>query len=182
MEALYFQYGRYMLIASSRPGCLPANLQGLWNDRMEGPWNCDYHLNINIQMNYWLSELTNLSECHKPFLDLVEHLVPDGQVTAREVYNCRGFVAHHTTDLWLFTQPFGNVQYGMWPTGGGWSARHFMEHYRFTQDKSFLRERALPILRESALFFVDWLTRDPKTGEWVSGPSTSPENKFLVNG
>ncbi len=182
LEALYFQYGRYMLIASSRPGCLPANLQGLWNDRMEGPWNCDYHLNINIQMNYWLSELTNLSECHKPFLDLVEHLVPDGQVTAREVYNCRGFVAHHTTDLWLFTQPFGNVQYGMWPTGGGWSARHFMEHYRFTQDKSFLRERALPILRESALFFVDWLTRDPKTGEWVSGPSTSPENKFLVNG
>ena len=182
LEALYFQYGRYMLIASSRPGCLPANLQGLWNDRMEGPWNCDYHININIQMNYWLSELTNLAECHTPFLDFIERLVPDGQVTAREVYNCRGFTAHHTTDLWLFTHPFGKVQYGMWPTGAGWSTRHFMEHYRFGLDKRFLETRALPILREAALFFVDWLIKDPNTGEWVSGPSTSPENKFVVDG
>jgi alpha-L-fucosidase 2 len=133
-------------------------------------------------MNYWLSEVTNLSECHVPFLEFVEHLVPDGQKTAREVYNCRGFTAHHTTDLWLFTQPFGKVQYGMWPTGAGWSSRHFMEHYRYTQDKTFLRERTLPILREAALFFVDWLIKDPNTGEWVSGPSTSPENKYLVNG
>jgi len=178
--ALYFQYGRYLLMCSSRPGTMPANLQGLWNDRIAAPWNADYHININVQMNYWPAEVTNLSECHEPFFDLIEGLVPSGRKTARDVYNCRGFVAHHTTDAWLHTSPFGRVGYGMWPMGAAWSTQHFMEHYRYTGDETFLKERAYPILKEACLFFLDWLVVHPKTGKLVSGPSNSPENAFTA--
>lgn len=179
LVSLYFQYGRYLLICSSRPGCMPANLQGVWNEHLEAPWNADYHININLQMNYWPAEVTNLSECHEPFFDFVERLVEPGRRTARDVYNCRGFVAHHTTDAWHWTTPIGYVVWGMWPMGGAWCAQHFMEHYRFTGDRKFLEERAYPILKESSLFFLDWLAEDPKSGKLVSGPSNSPENSFI---
>ncbi|MEO9511894.1 MAG: glycoside hydrolase family 95 protein [Flavobacteriaceae bacterium] len=180
LMALYFQFGRYLLISSSRPGNLPANLQGIWNNHMEAPWNSDYHTNINMQMNYWPAEVVNLSECHEPFFDFIEALVPEGQKTAKEVYDNSGFVVHHTTDVWHWTSPIGKVQYGMWPMGGAWSTQHFMEHYRFTRDTIFLAERAYPIMKESASFLLDWLTADPRSGKLVSGPSTSPENKFYT--
>ncbi len=180
LAALYFQFGRYLLISCSRPGCLPSNLQGLWNEHIAAPWNADYHININIQMNYWPAEVCNLSECHEPFFRLTEALVPSGQKTARDVYNCRGFVAHHTTDVWWHTPPFGSVGYGMWPMGVAWCTQHFMEHYRFTGDKKFLKNRAYPVLKEACLFFLDWLVEHPKTGKLVSGPSNSPENSFFA--
>jgi len=180
LAALYFQFGRYLLISCSRPGTMPSNLQGLWNDKLDAPWNADYHVNINIQMNYWPAEVCNLSECHEPFFRLTEALVPAGRKTARDVYNCRGFVAHHTTDAWFHTAPFGNVRYGMWPMGAAWCTQHFMEHYRFTGDRKFLNDRAYPILKEASLFLLDWLVTDPKTGKLVSGPSNSPENAFVA--
>jgi alpha-L-fucosidase 2 len=182
LVALYFQFGRYLLISSSRPGNLAANLQGIWNDRIEAPWNADYHINVNIQMNYWPAEVTNLSDCHEPFFSLVEGLVPAGRNTARDAYGARGFVAHHTTDAWRHTAPFGEVGYGMWPHGVGWCTQHFMEHYRFTQDAVFLRERGWPILREAALFYLDYLAEDPTTGKLVCGLDTSPENRFRIPG
>jgi alpha-L-fucosidase 2 len=157
---------------------MPANLQGLWNNHIQAPWNCDYHININAQMNYWLAEVCNLSECHEPFFDLVDNLRPRGRKTAKDVYGCRGFVAHHTTDAWWWTSPIGNVGYGMWPTGAAWSCQHLWEHYAFGGDRQFLAERAYPIMKEAAEFFLDYLVEDPKTGELVSGPSISPENRF----
>jgi len=178
--ALYFHYGRYLLMGSSRPGTLPANLQGIWNEHVEGPWNVDYHTNINVQMNYWPAEVANLSECHEPLFYLVDRLVERGRRTARELYGARGWVAHHTTDAWWFTVPVGQTVWGMWPLGGAWVSRHLFEHWRFTGDADFLRERAFPVLREAALFFLDYLTQDPETGLLVSGPSTSPENVFIT--
>jgi len=178
LVALYFQFGRYLLICSSRPGCMPANLQGLWNHHIQAPWNCDYHININAQMNYWPAEVCNLSECHEPFFDLVDSLRYRGRKTAKDVYGCRGFVAHHTTDAWWWTSPIGNVGYGMWPTGAAWCCQHLWEHYAFGGDREFLSERAYPIMKEAAEFFLDYLVEDPRTGEMVSGPSISPENRF----
>lgn len=178
LAALLFQYGRYLLISSSRPGCMPANLQGIWNHHINAPWNSDYHININIQMNYWLAEVGNLSECHEPFLELVDNLRHRGRNTARDVYGCGGFVAHHTTDPLWWTSPIGHVVYGMWPLGAAWSCQHLWEHYAYTQDEAFLRNRAYPIMKEAAEFFHDFLVRHPETGLWVSGPSTSPENRF----
>ncbi|HIJ52643.1 MAG TPA: glycoside hydrolase family 95 protein [Planctomycetes bacterium] len=180
LAALYFQFGRYLLISCSRPSCMPSNLQGLWNEHLAAPWNADYHININVQMNYWPAEVCNLSECHEPFFRLTEALVPSGRKTTRDVYNCRGFVAHHTTDVWWHTSPFGSVGYGMWPMGAAWCTQHFMEHYRFTGDKKFLRNRAFPVLKEATLFFLDWLVQHPRTGKLVSGPSNSPENSFVA--
>ncbi len=179
LAALYFQFGRYLLMCSSRPGDLPANLQGIWNDKMEAPWNADYHININIQMNYWPAEVCNLSECHESFFDFIEAMVPSGQDTAKRVYHARGFTAHHTTDVWFWTIPTGQPVWGMWPFGAGWSTQHFMEHYRFTEDKVFLKQRGYPILKEASLFFLDYLWPDPKTGQLVAGPATSPENHFI---
>jgi alpha-L-fucosidase 2 len=176
--ALYFQFGRYLLISSSRPGCMPANLQGVWNHHIEAPWNCDYHININVQMNYWPAEVCNLSECHEPFFDLVDNLRPRGRKTAKDVYGCRGFVAHHTTDALFWTSPIGNVGYGMWPTGAAWCCQHLWEHYAFGGDREFLGNRAYPAMREATEFFLDYLVEDPKTGELLSGPSISPENRF----
>jgi alpha-L-fucosidase 2 len=176
--ALYFQFGRYLLISSSRPGCMPANLQGIWNEHIKAPWNCDYHININIQMNYWPAEACNLAECHEPFFDLTDNLRPRGRKTAKDVYYCRGFVAHHTTDAWFWTSPIGNVGYGMWPTGAAWCCQHLWEHYAFGGDRKFLQKRAYPAMKEAAVFFLDFLVEDPKTGKLVSGPSISPENRF----
>ncbi|MBN2474592.1 MAG: glycoside hydrolase family 95 protein [Pirellulales bacterium] len=180
LAALYFQFGRYLLISSSRPGCMPANLQGIWCEHIKAPWNSDYHVNINNQMNYWPAEVCNLSECHQPQFDLVDHLRRRGAKTARDVYDCRGFVAHHTTDAQWFTSPIGNTGYGLWPTGAAWCTQHLMEHYRFTGDRQFLARRAYPALQEAALFFFDFLVEDPKTGALVCGPSMSPENSFVA--
>jgi alpha-L-fucosidase 2 len=176
---LYFQYGRYLLICSSRPGDLPANLQGIWADGLTTPWNDDYHININIQMNYWPAEVTNLAECHLPFIALVDSLRRSGRGTAKNMYNSRGFAAHFTTDVWYWTTATGKAEWGMWPMGAAWCCQHLWEHYAFGRDKKFL-EYAYPILKEASLFFMDYLARDPKTGYWVSGPSSSPENKFIT--
>ncbi len=179
LEALYFEFGRYLLICSSRPGCMPANLQGIWNDKIRAPWNSDYHTNINLQMNYWPAEVTGLAECHMPFFDFLERLVPAGRKAAMVDYGCRGVAIHHTTDAWLWNTCFGKLVYGMWPQGGGWCARQFMEHYWFTGDKDFLKKRAWPFLKECSLFYLDYLVKDPKTGKLVSGLDTSPENSYF---
>jgi alpha-L-fucosidase 2 len=181
LDALYFQFGRYLLIASSRPGDLPANLQGLWNDSMSPPWDADYHLNINLQMNYWPAEVTNLAELHEPLFDFLESLREPGRRTARMHYGARGFVAHHITDVWGFTSPGDLPRSGLWPTGAAWLASHLWEHYQFGLDRAFL-QRAYPTMKEAAEFFVDYLVDDGK-GRLVSGPSVSPENRYrLPNG
>ncbi len=176
--AQYFQFGRYLLISCSRPGCMPSNLQGLWCYHINAPWNCDYHININIQMNYWPAEVCNLSECHEPFFDLVDNLRGRGRKTARDVYGCRGFTTHHTTDAWFWTSPIGKPVYGMSPLMAAWCCEHLWEHYLFTGDREFLARRGYPIMKEAAEFCLDFLVEDPKTGKLVSGPSTSPENRF----
>ncbi len=177
---LYFQFGRYLLISSSRPGGLPANLQGIWDGTLSPPWNADYHININIQMNYWPALVTNLAETQEPFFDFVDGLRERGSITARETYGCRGFTAHHTTDIWKFTDPIGMTVWGMWPMGAAWCSDHFWEHYDFTGDKQFLKEKAYPVLKDAALFFVDFLVENPHTGLLVSGPGMSPENSFIA--
>ncbi len=181
LEELLFQYGRYLLICSSRPGTMPANLQGIWNEHLEAPWNADYHLNINIQMNYWPAEVTNLSECHMPLFDFMERMVPGGRDLATKM-GCDGIAFGHTTDAWLRSSVQGRPVWGMWPHGAGWLSQHMHEHYRFTGDKQFLRERAMPFTREVLRFYLDWLVEDPKTGLLVSGPTTSPENTYLLDG
>ena len=178
LTELEYQFGRYLLISSSRPGTLPTNLQGIWVEGFRPPWNADYHININIQMNYWLAEKTNLSECHLPFLDFIGDLREMGRITAKETYGCRGFVAHHTSDAWHMTAGFGRARYGMWPMGAAWCCEHIYSHYAFTEDKEYLKNYAYPILKEASQFFVDFLVPDPETGLLVSGPSVSPENSF----
>jgi alpha-L-fucosidase 2 len=183
LEALYFQFGRYLLIASSRPGGLPANLQGLWNDSMFPPWDSDYHLNINLQMNYWPAEVTNLPELHQPLFDYVESLREPGRKTARVHYGANGFVAHHISDIWGFTTPGDRPRSGLWPTGAAWLTQHLWEHYLFNPDRAFLA-KAYPVMKEAAEFFLDYLVEDPRApGRLVSGPSVSPENRYrLPNG
>ena len=181
LDALYFQFGRYLLIASSRPGDLPANLQGVWNDSMSPPWDADYHLNINLQMNYWPAEVTNLAELHEPLFDFLHSLREPGRKTARVHYGARGFVAHHITDIWGFTAPGDLPRSGLWPTGAAWLTQHLWEHYLFAPDRAFLA-RAYPLMKEAAEFFLDYLVEDPR-GRLVSGPSVSPENRYrLANG
>ena len=178
--AQYFQFGRYLLISSSRTGSLPANLQGIWEPGLSPPWNSDYHININIQMNYWPAEVCNLSECHQPFFDFIERLRERGEITAEKMYGCRGFVAHHTTDALLFTSAIGDPIYGMWAMGAGWCCRHLWEHYLYGGNEEFLAYTAYPIMKQAVLFFVDYLSEHPQTGHLVSGPSSSPENRFLT--
>lgn len=178
LVALHFQYGRYLLISSSRQGTLPATLQGIWNDRIAPPWFCGWHFDINVQMNYWLAETANLSECHVPFIDLIDGLRINGRKTARDVYGCAGFVFAHRTTPWHFTSPVKGLT--IWPTGAGWSCQHLWEHYLFTGDKAFLADKGYPVMKEAAEFLLDWLTPDPATGKLVSGPSFSPENTFLT--
>jgi alpha-L-fucosidase 2 len=180
LEALYFQFGRYLLIASSRPGGLPANLQGLWNDSMFPPWDSDYHLNINLQMNYWPAEVTNLAELHQPLFDYLESLREPGRKTARIHYGAGGFVAHHISDIWGFTTPGDRPRSGLWPTGAAWLTQHLWEHYLFNPDRAFL-EKAYPVMKEAAEFFLDYLVEDPRApGRLVSGPSVSPENRYRL--
>jgi alpha-L-fucosidase 2 len=179
---LYFQFGRYLLIASSRPGTQPANLQGIWNDKLKPPWESKWTTNINTEMNYWPAEVCNLSECHGPLFDMLDDLVISGRRTAKVHYGCRGWVLHHNTDLWRGTAPINNSNHGIWVTGGAWLTRHLWEHYLFTGDRKFLAKRAYPVMKEAALFFVDFLIEDPKTGWLISTPSNSPEQGGLVAG
>jgi alpha-L-fucosidase 2 len=180
LMALYFNYGRYLLISSSRPGNLPANLQGIWNEHLEPPWNSDYHININLQMNYWPAEVTNLSDCHRPYLNFIGKLREPGRKTAKTTYNCRGWVAHHTTDVWHQTQLFGSPSWGMWPMGAAWSSTHLWEHFLFTGDTTYLKDYSYGVMREAALFLSDFLVEHPRTGKLVTGPSISPENRFVT--
>jgi alpha-L-fucosidase 2 len=182
LAALYFQFGRYLLICSSRPGSQPANLQGIWNDSIRPPWESKWTTNINTEMNYFPVEVCNLSECHEPLFDMIDDLVISGRKTAEVHYGCRGWVLHHNTDLWRGTAPINNSNHGIWVTGGAWLTRHLWEHYLFTGDKKFLAERAYPVMKEAALFFVDFLIEDPKTGWLISAPSNSPEQGGLVAG
>ncbi len=179
---LYFQFGRYLLISSSRPGDLPANLQGIWADGLNPPWSADYHININIQMNYWPAEVTNLGELQLPFVEFIDAMRPDARRTAKEVYGMKGIVAHYTTDVWHYTEPLGAIGYGMWPMGIAWSCQNIWDHYQFGGDNGYLRNKAYPIMKEAAEFCLDWLVTDPKTGYLVSGPSISPENSFRIPG
>lgn len=178
LVALYFQYARYLLISSSRPGTMATNLQGIWNDDFNPSWFCGYHFDVNTQMNYWPAEVVNLSECHTPLFDLIDRLRKNGRKTARDVYNCRGFVVSHRTNGNFFTSPVSG--FTTWPTGAGWLCQHLWEHYRFTHDKEFLANRAYPVMRDAAEFCLDWLVKDPRSGLMVSGPSISPENRFLL--
>ena len=182
LASLYFQFGRYLLIASSRPGSQPANLQGIWNDQLRPSWDSKWTVNINTEMNYWPAEVGNLSECHLPLFDLIEDCRETGRKTARAHYGARGWVLHHNTDLWRGTAPINASNHGIWPTGGAWLCQHLWEHYLFTGDKAFLRRRGYPVMKEASLFFVDYLVPDPRTGLLVSGPSNSPEQGGLVMG
>ncbi|MGJ8640240.1 MAG: glycoside hydrolase family 95 protein [Opitutaceae bacterium] len=183
LEALYFQYGRYMLIASSRPGGLPANLQGKWCQSYAAPWNSDYHFNINFQMNYWPTQITNLAELHLPFFDYLESLVESGSNTAKVHYGADGWVVHHLSDIYGMTAPADGV-HGVWPFGAAWTVRDMMEHYRFNGDKTFLEERAYPMMKGAAEFMLDFLIEAPEgtphAGRLVTNPSHSPENEFIM--
>ena len=179
LAALYFNFGRYLLISSSRPGGLPANLQGLWAEEIQTPWNGDWHLDINVQMNYWPAEVCNLSELHEPLHKLIASLVPPGRKTAKAYYNVRGWVAHVITNPWGFTSPGENASWAPTVSGSAWLCHHLWEHYAFTLDRDFLRW-AYPILKESALFYLDNLIEEPKHKWLVTGPSNSPENGFRL--
>jgi len=182
LEALYFQFARYLLIASSRPGGQPANLQGLWNDSTKPPWDSKWTVNINTEMNYWPAEVCNLSECHEPLFDLIADCAVTGRKTAQSHYGARGWVLHHNTDLWRGTAPINRSNHGTWVTGGAWLCLHLWEHYLFTGDREFLRRRAFPLMKDASLFFIDYLVEDPKTHWLVSGPSNSPEQGGMVMG
>ena len=183
LMATYFQYGRYLLMSSSRPGSLPANLQGLWNDKISAPWESDYHLNINIEMNYWPVEVCNLSECHQPLFDLMDTLSQTGTNVAKIDYGCRGWVAHHVTDPYGFAAPADGVV-GIWPMGAAWLCEHPYEHYLFTGDKNFLAKRGYPLMKGAARFILDFLVEAPAgtpvAGKLVTAPSHSPENAFFL--
>ena len=180
--AQYVQYGRYLLISSSRQGTGPANLQGIWNDRLEPPWGSKYTTNANTGMNYWPAELTNLSECHEPLFSLVEDCAETGIITAREHYDCNGWVLHHNTDIWRGTAPINHSNHGIWLGGSGWLSLHLWEHYLFTMDTIFLRQRAYPVMSEAARFYSEFMIEDPGTGWLISSPSNSPEIGGLVAG
>ncbi|HLO99658.1 MAG TPA: glycoside hydrolase family 95 protein, partial [Fimbriimonas sp.] len=178
LVALHFNFGRYLLISSSRPDSpLPANLQGIWAEELVTPWNADFHLNINVQMNYWLAETTNLSDCALPLLNFIPKLVKNGSKTAKAYYNARGWVAHTVTNPWLYTSPGEGADWGSTLTCGAWLTQHQFEHFAFTRDKKYLAS-AYPTIREAARFFADTLIED-KNGKLVTGPSNSPENAYV---
>ena len=179
LAALYFQYGRYLLISSSRPGGLPANLQGIWAEEVQTPWNADWHLNVNVQMNYWPAEVTNLSELHEPLFALIESLQQPGSRTARLYYNARGWVAHVITNAWGFTSPGEGASWGSTTSGSAWLCQHLWDHYLFTRDKRFLR-RIYPVMKGSARFYADMLIEEPKNHWLVTAPANSPENGFRL--
>ena len=179
LPILYYNFGRYLLISSSREGLLPANLQGLWAEEYQTPWNGDYHLNINIQMNYWLAEATNLSDLTEPLNRFTKNLVPNGSKTAKAYYNADGWVAHVISNPWFYTSPGESATWGSTLTGGAWLCEHIWQHYLFTKDKDFLKEY-YPVLKQAAAFFETMLIKDPKTGYWVTAPSNSPENAYVL--
>ena len=176
---LMFQYGRYLLISSSRPGTMPANLQGIWANKLQTPWNGDYHTDVNIEMNYWPAEVTNLSEMHLPMFDLIASLVAPGTKTAQTQYQKKGWVVHPITNVWGYTSPGEYASWGMHTGAPAWICQHIGEHYRFTGDKDFLR-KMYPVLKGAVEFYMDWLVTDPKTDKLVSGPAVSPENTFVA--
>ena len=185
LAALYFQFGRYLLISCSRPGGQPANLQGLWNDKLDPSWGSKYTTNINTEMNYWPTETTNLSECHEPLFSLLEDLHVTGAHTAQVNYNCRGWVLHHNTDLWRAAAPVDGA-WGIWPMGAAWLSQDLWEHYAFTGDVDFLRQRGYPMMKDAAQFILDFLVPAPKgshfEGKLITVPSHSPENKYRKPG
>ncbi|RXZ82893.1 glycoside hydrolase family 95 protein [Paenibacillaceae bacterium] len=183
---LLFHYGRYLLIASSRPGTLPANLQGIWNAETRAPWSSNWTLNINAQMNYWPAETANLAECHQPLLDFIGKLALTGKETAEIHYGTRGWVAHHNTDIWGHTAPaggrgVGDANWALWPMGGVWLAQHLWEHFSFGSDVEYLRNTAYPVMKSAAQFCLDFMEEDSE-GRLVTCPSTSPEHKFRTEG
>jgi alpha-L-fucosidase 2 len=182
LEAIYFQFGRYLLIASSRAGTQPANLQGIWNDQIKPPWDSKWTVNINTEMNYWPAEVTGLSECHEPLFDMIADVAQTGAKTAAAHYGAGGWVLHHNTDLWRGSAPINRSNHGIWVTGGAWLCQHLWERYLFTLDREFLEKRAYPLMKGAAEFFVDFLVEDPKTKWLISTPSNSPENGGLVAG
>ena len=184
LESLYFQFGRYLLISSSRTKGVPANLQGLWNPHIQPPWSSNYTMNINAEENYWLAENTNLSEMHQSFLSFIDNLEKTGRVTAKTFYNLPGWTCHHNSDIWAMTNPVGDFGTGSpswanWPLGGAWASAHLWEHYLFSQDKKFLAENAYPLMKGAAEFCLAWLIPDSK-GRLITSPSTSPENRFIT--
>ncbi|MCK8495388.1 glycoside hydrolase family 95 protein [Spirosoma sp. RP8] len=186
LVTLYYQYGRYLLISSSQPGRdgvagQPANLQGIWNNKMRPPWDSKYTININAQMNYWPAERTNLAELHEPFLRMVQELSETGQETAKVMYGARGWMAHHNTDIWRITGPVDGALWGMWIAGGGWTSQHLWEHYLYNGDKAYLTS-VYPVLKGAALFYVDYLVEHPKYHWLVVNPGTSPENAPSAHG
>lgn len=182
LAALYFQFGRYLLISSSRPGGQPSNLQGIWNEEEWPEWGSKWTTNINVQMNYWPAEVGNLAECHLPLFDLIDDLRTTGARTAKIYYGARGFVTHHNTDLWRAAAPVDTFA-GIWPMGGVWMVQHLWDHYEYNPDRSFLRERAYPAMKEAARFILDYLTEAPEghtmAGMLVTNPSYSPENPYV---
>ena len=177
LEALCFQFGRYLLVSSSRVGGQAANLQGIWNEAILPPWGSKYTANINVQMNYWPAEVCNLAECHQPLFDLIKDLSETGARTAKTYYNRGGWVLHHNTDLWRGTAPVDAARYGMWPVGGAWLCQHLWEYFAFGGDEKFLREN-YPLMRGSAQFLLELLTEHPKHGWLVTPFSMSPEHGY----
>lgn len=175
LVTLYYQYGRYLLISSSQPGGQPANLQGIWNNKLRPPWDSKYTININAEMNYWPAEKTNLAELHEPFLQMVKDMAVTGKQTARDMYGARGFVAHHNTDIWRATGAIDGAFWGAWVNGGGWSSQHLWEHYLYSGDKTFLAS-VYPVLKDAALFYSDFLIEHPQNHWLVISPDESPEN------
>jgi len=183
LETMYFQYGRYLLISCSRPGGVPANLQGIWNKELRPPWSSNYTTNINVQMNYWPAETVNLSEMHLPLMEFIKGAAATGTVTAKEFYHAKGWAVHHNSDIWALSNPVGDLGKGdptwaNWTMGSPWLCQHLWTHYTFTKDKEFLRNTAYPLMKEAAAFCLDWLVED-KDGWLVTAPSVSPENKFI---
>ncbi|WP_100407816.1 glycoside hydrolase family 95 protein [Bacillus solitudinis] len=182
---LLFQYGRYLMIASSRQGSQPANLQGIWNELLQAPWSSNWTLNINAEMNYWPAETCNLAECHEPLLTFIKELAENGRKTAEINYGCRGWVAHHNSDIWRQSAPVGAYGHGdpawaFWPMGAAWLCQHLWEHYLFAEDRTYLAKSAYPVMKEAALFCLDWVVENEE-GQLVTSPSTSPEHKFQTD-
>src|SRR6187200_2711306 len=175
LVTIYYQYGRYLLISSSQPGGQPANLQGIWNNKINPPWDSKYTININAEMNYWPAEKTNLSELHEPFFQMVKEMAATGQQTARDMYGARGWVAHHNTDIWRATGAIDGATYGLWNGTGGWTSQHLWQHYLYSGDKNYLAS-VYPVMKGASLFYVDYLVEHPKYHWLVINPDMSPEN------
>jgi alpha-L-fucosidase 2 len=182
LAALYVQYGRYLMLSASRQGTYPANLQGIWNDKLNPPWDSKYTVNINTEMNYWGVEPLNISECHDALFRMIDEVIPSGQKVAKVHYNAHGWVLHHNTDLWRGAAPINQSNHGIWISGSGWLSQHLWEHFLYNRDNKFLAQRAWPILKGAARFYADYLVQDPNSGWLVSCPSNSPENGGLVSG